>query len=103
MSASGNAWTLTGERPPAQAWVDFGNFICATYAFPDDASDDDWAKLIKWADILMRRYNNRVLNLAVRGHLDLLSYRSTDKERSDWRAHRGNDNEASGNPSIHPR
>ena len=79
---------IGGERPPAQAWIDFGNFIVATSAFPDDASDDDWTKLIHWADILLSRYNNQILNQTVKGYLDLISYRSTDKERRDRRAHR---------------
>ena len=88
---STNAWAFEGERPPAQAWIDFGNFVIATDGFPEDASDDDWSKLIRWADILLNRYNNKILNMTMRRYLDSASDRSKDEEKRDWRAHRGNE------------
>ena len=43
-----------GKRPPEQFWIDFGNYVMATYVYND--SDEYWQTLIRWADILQRRY-----------------------------------------------
>ena len=50
-----NAWKVPEDsRPPEQFWKDFGNFVMATYVYDD--SDEYWQTLIRWSDILQRRY-----------------------------------------------
>lgn len=57
-------------QPPLQFWIDFGKFIAATH--DGDDSDSRWEKLVKWADILMGRYNNTLANRVVMKYLDCL-------------------------------
>ena len=50
------AWKVPeANRPPEQFWKDFGNFMMATYRYDD--SDEYWQTLMRWADILQRRYH----------------------------------------------
>lgn len=50
------AWKVPeGSRPPEEFWKDFGNFVMATYVYND--SDEYWQTLMRWADILQRRYH----------------------------------------------
>ena len=50
-----DAWKVPeGSRPPEEFWKDFGNFVMATYVYND--SDEYWQTLMRWADILQRRY-----------------------------------------------
>ena len=54
---SKTAWAVPDpDRPPEQFWIDFGNFVMATMNYDD--SDDYWKTLIKWSDILGKRYNS---------------------------------------------
>ena len=51
-----DAWKVPeGSRPPEEFWKDFGNFVMATYVYND--SDEYWQTLMRWADILQRRYH----------------------------------------------
>ena len=51
-----DAWKVPeADRPSAQFWTDFGNFMMATYQYND--SDEYWRTLMRWADILQRRYH----------------------------------------------
>lgn len=53
-----NAWRVPDpDRPPEQFWIDYGNFVMATYVYDD--SDEYWQTLIRWADILQRRYGGQ--------------------------------------------
>lgn len=53
---SRDAWKVPeGSRPPEEFWKDFGNFVMATYVYND--SDEYWQTLMRWADILQRRYH----------------------------------------------
>ena len=53
---SKDAWKVPeANRPPEQFWTDFGNFVMATYIYDD--SDEYWQTLMRWADILQRRYH----------------------------------------------
>lgn len=77
---SKKAWAVsTEDRPPQQFWIDFGNFVGASFQQEDD--DGYWQTLIKWAGILMDRYNNHVANMIVRDYLDGQSRRSIENER----------------------
>ena len=50
-----SGWKIPeADRPPEQFWKDFGNFMMATYRYDD--SDEYWQTLMRWADILQRRY-----------------------------------------------
>lgn len=83
------------DRPPAQFWTDFGNFVMATYNYTD--TDDYWETLIRWADILLNRFNNPAANKVVFDYLNSQSARACRQERLEWRRH-----EANGNPAVHP-
>ncbi len=61
-------------QPPLQFWIDFGKFIAATQS--GDDSDARWEKLVKWAEILMCRYNNTLANNMVLKYLDCLGSQS---------------------------
>lgn len=82
------------DRPPEKFWTDFGNFVMATYNYTD--TDDYWETLIRWADILLNRFNNPAANKVVFDYLNSQSARACRQERLEWRRH-----EANGNPSIH--
>lgn len=57
------------DRPPEQFWVDFGNFVMASMRQKD--SDDYWKTLVKWADVLGKRYpNNDVVANLIIDYLD---------------------------------
>lgn len=50
-----DAWKVSEDnRPPTQFWIDFGNYVMATYVYDD--SDEYWETLMRWSDILQRRY-----------------------------------------------
>lgn len=50
-----DAWKVPeANRPPAQFWVDFGNYVMATYVYDD--SDEYTETLMKWSNILQKRY-----------------------------------------------
>lgn len=71
------------ERPPEQFWIDYGNFVMASYQF---VSEDDgyWETLIRWANVLMNRYNNHTVNLIVMDYIDSQSIKSRkDEERKN--------------------
>lgn len=82
------------DRPPEKFWTDFGNFVMATYNYTD--TDDYWETLIRWADILLNRFNNPAANKVVFDYLNSQSARACRQERLEWRRH-----EANGNPSVH--
>ena len=82
------------DRPPEKFWTDFGNFVMATYNYTD--TDDYWETLIRWADILLNRYNNPAANKVVFDYLNSQSARACRQERLEWRRHEANDN-----PSVH--
>ena len=84
------------DRPPEKFWTDFGNFVMATYNYAD--TDDYWETLIRWADILLNRFNNPAANKVVFDYLNSQSARACRQERLEWRRH-----EANGNPSVHPQ
>lgn len=67
------------ERPPEQFWIDYGNFVMASYRF---VSEDDgyWETLIFWANVLMNRYNNHTVNLIVMDYIDSQSIKSGKEE-----------------------
>lgn len=69
--SNGDTWNMQDQRPPEKFWEDFGNFIKATLPYED--SDEYWAKLIRWADILQRRYHgNTLTGILIVDYLDLL-------------------------------
>lgn len=64
--SSKTAWAVPDpERPPAQFWTDFGNFVMASMQQED--TDHYWETLIRWANILGKRYpkNDVVAHLIV--------------------------------------
>ena len=63
------------QQPPLQFWIDFGKFIAATHEGND--SDERWEKLVRWADILMCRYNNSLANTVILKYLDCLGMNNT--------------------------
>ena len=70
------AWRLPeADRPPEQFWTDFSKFVNASFVCDD--SDYYWQTLIRWADVLMNRYNNHIANMIVRDYLDGQSRRAT--------------------------
>ena len=74
------AWRVPDpDRPPDQFWTDFSKFVNASMIFDD--TDHYWQTLIRWADVLMNRYNNHVVNLMVMDYLDGQSRRSIENER----------------------
>lgn len=83
------------DRPPEKFWTDFGNFVMATYNYTD--TDDYWETLIRWADILLNRFNNPAANKVVFDYLNSQSARACRQERLEWRRH-----EANGNSALRP-
>ena len=63
-------WRLPADaRPPEQFWKDFGNFIMASYQYDD--TDEYWETLIRWADILQRRYHgNEITGKVILDYVD---------------------------------
>lgn len=78
--SSRDSWKVPQEeRPPEQFWKDYGNFMMASYRF-DSADDHYWETLINWANILMNRYNNHIVNLVVMDYIDSQSSKSSKEE-----------------------
>lgn len=48
------------ERPPAQFWQDFGLLVMASMRY--DNSDEYWRTLLRWADILQRKYHGHQIS-----------------------------------------
>lgn len=67
------------KKPPDQFWIDFSKFVNASMICDD--TDHYWQTLIRWADVLMNRYNNHVVNMMVMDYLDGQSRRSIENER----------------------
>ena len=66
------------KKPPDKFWIDFSKFVNASMIFDD--TDHYWQTLIRWADVLMNRYNNHVVNMMVMDYLDGQSRRSIENE-----------------------
>ena len=84
MSAQAEAWRIPDpERPPEQFWTDFKKFVYASYVYEPDPEGEKhdyyWETLIHWADILMKRYDNSIVNAMVMDYLDGQSRRATEK------------------------
>lgn len=67
------------KKPPDQFWTDFGKFVNASMICDD--TDHYWQTLIHWADILMKRYDNTIVNSIVMDYLDGQSRRATGGKR----------------------
>lgn len=78
-----DTWKIEGEKPPQQFWIDYGNFVMASHEFPYNATNDDWQKLIHWAEVLMSRYNNTIANKVVMDYIDIQSYRAVRREERE--------------------
>ena len=63
---SKESWKVPdADRPPEQFWIDFGNFVMAS--MQQDDTDHYWETLIRWADVLGKRYpkNDVVAHLII--------------------------------------
>ncbi len=82
MSEWRESWKVAeSERPPAEFWTDFGNFVGESFVIETDERLHDyyWSTLINWADILMKRYHgNEVVVQIVMGYIEHQSSRATD-------------------------
>ena len=70
MSQQAAAWRVPdADRPPEQFWIDFGNFVMAS--MQQDDTDHYWETLIRWADVLSKRYpKNDVVAYLIIDYLD---------------------------------
>lgn len=68
---SKDAWRIPdNERPPERFWQDFGLLVLATLRC--DASEEYRETLVRWADILQRRYHgHKITGQIILDYLDV--------------------------------
>jgi len=86
LSSKADSWkALPQQAPPEKFWTDFSKFVLASYNFDrsDNQADHDhyWDTLIKWADVLMKRYNNELVTRVVIGWIDVQSKTAVSQKK----------------------
>lgn len=65
------------ERPPEKFWTDFGNMVAASIHYED--TDEYLETLVKWCDVLGRRYDNKIAHFVILDYYDGQCRRAQDK------------------------